>query len=260
MTSHLDDNIEEVAGTERPAASPELLDALDRMSRSPMVVFDPKTDATFDIAHRSLEENEQLISEGLATFVEVGRALLDIRDAGQYRDAGFDTFDDYCKVRWGFGKSWASEHIAGARVVEAIAVRDREQRPANLTQAKPLIPLLNSQGEAAVRDAWDEIVEAHDGDGAITGREIRSYLDPTSSVAPSQRPVSDAYLSALDKFDAAVKSLKFVIETHRRNKIPAPVAERYAGHALTAKALTAAVEAIATGKTPDPKTFTTGVS
>jgi hypothetical protein len=227
------------------------------MSDAPVVVFDPAKDAKFNPAKRSLDRNEEVIRMGLGTFVEVGQALMDIRDGGQYREAGFDTFDEYCKVRWGFGKSWASEHIAGSKVVEAIGVRDREQLPANLTQTKPLVPVLNSHGEEAVRNAWNQIVESHTGDGAITGREIRAFLNPTAGVPPSQRPVSDAYLSALDKLAAALKTINWAAEKGQGHKVPKPVAERYAQYVDQVEALGAVVKSISRCETPGPDSFGT---
>lgn len=48
-----------------------------------------------DIIHvaRSLEENEAIIERGLATFVEVGTALAEIRDNRLYRES-HGTFEE----------------------------------------------------------------------------------------------------------------------------------------------------------------------
>jgi hypothetical protein len=222
------------------------------MSDEPVVVFDPAIHTTFQPAERTLEENEVVIRDGLRTFVDVGRALLDIRNAGQYREAGFETFDDYCKERWGFGKSWASEHIAGAKVVDVLSVRNPEQLPTNLTQTRALVRLLDRKGSEAMQDAWGEIVEAHQGDGAITAREIRAHIDPAGSVAPSQRPVSDAYLVSLDKLNATLGSFRWSVGRGQGSKVPRPVAERYAEYVEAVEALADAVKAIANGDTPKP--------
>jgi hypothetical protein len=66
-----------------------------------------------------LEQCELSIERGLNTFVEVGRALTEIRDSKLYR-VGFKTFEDYCKQRWEIGKSRAYELIDQAKVVAAI--------------------------------------------------------------------------------------------------------------------------------------------
>lgn len=43
---------------------------------------------------------ESTIEAGLKTFVEVGSALMEIRDSRLYRQE-FGTFEDYCRERWG---------------------------------------------------------------------------------------------------------------------------------------------------------------
>jgi hypothetical protein len=48
---------------------------------------------------RTLEECESVIRSGLKTFVEVGHALLEIRGRRLYRQAGFRTFEKYCRER-----------------------------------------------------------------------------------------------------------------------------------------------------------------
>lgn len=222
-------------------------------ANEPVVVFDPAKDATFQPPERSLQENEAVIRAGLGTFVEVGRALADIRNSGQHREAGYDTFDDYCRERWGLGGKWAQRQIASAKVVEALNGYEHIQRPENAEQALPLYPLLNGAGKDAVRAKWQEIVEAHEGDGAITGREVRAHLNPSASLAPSQRSVSDAYLATLDKLNSTLKSLQWSAGKGQGSEVPRPVAERYADYVADTEALTEAVRAIANGKPPDPE-------
>jgi len=53
---------------------------------------------------RSLADLETIIERGLATFVEVGTALLDIRRDRLYRET-HETFEAYCRERWGFGRA-----------------------------------------------------------------------------------------------------------------------------------------------------------
>jgi hypothetical protein len=67
-----------------------------------------------------LEQCEKAIERGLNTFVEVGRALTEIRDNKLYR-ISFKTFEAYCKERWEIGRSRAYELIDQAKVVTAIA-------------------------------------------------------------------------------------------------------------------------------------------
>jgi hypothetical protein len=58
-----------------------------------------------------LDELERIVERGLATFVEVGDALLAIRDERLYRPL---TWEQYCRDRWGFGKNYADKQIRAA--------------------------------------------------------------------------------------------------------------------------------------------------
>jgi len=54
-----------------------------------------------EVTARPLAECEAVIERGLATFVEVGAALLEIRGHRLYRET-HATFEDYCRERWSF--------------------------------------------------------------------------------------------------------------------------------------------------------------
>ena len=53
---------------------------------------------------QSLEHYEQIIAQGIKTFVEVGHALLVIRDERLYRER-HETFEDYLRQRWDLVKA-----------------------------------------------------------------------------------------------------------------------------------------------------------
>jgi len=63
---------------------------------------------------------EKAIERGINTFVEVGQALTEIRDAKLYRVA-HKTFEIYCKDRWNLGRSRAYELIDQAKVASGLA-------------------------------------------------------------------------------------------------------------------------------------------
>lgn len=62
---------------------------------------------------------ESVISKGINTFREVGRALAQIRDAKLYK-AEYKTFESYCTTRWGFGRSYANRLIEASGVPEVV--------------------------------------------------------------------------------------------------------------------------------------------
>lgn len=85
------------------------------MTDSAVVLQEP-VDEIMDEQTR-LAYYESIIERGRQTFVEVGTALMEIREARLYREQGFATFEDYCQERWGWGRMRASQLITAAEVV-----------------------------------------------------------------------------------------------------------------------------------------------
>lgn len=110
----------------------------------------------------SLPDLETVIERGQVTFIEVGRALMEIRDRRLYRET-HATFEAYCRERWGWGRNYANKHIAAAKAVDALgtsvptpqtegeARRMRTQTPAKLPAAKRAeqITTLAAEGNTA---------------------------------------------------------------------------------------------------------------
>jgi hypothetical protein len=70
-----------------------------------------------------LTELEAVIERGIATFVDVGLALAEIRDGRLYRQT-HSTFDDYCRERWGFSRSRGYRLIRAAELAAVSPVGD----------------------------------------------------------------------------------------------------------------------------------------
>ena len=85
----------------------------------------------------ALAHYEAIIERGLATFVEVGKAVLRIRDERLYRET-HKTFEAYCRERWGFEEAHAYRHIQAAEV--AAIVSPMGEIP-NEAIARELVPL-----------------------------------------------------------------------------------------------------------------------
>lgn len=66
-----------------------------------------------------LYELEHRIEAGLQTFVDVGLALMEIRDSRLYR-ATHGTFEEYCGDRWGFSSRHAKRLIDSAEIAKNI--------------------------------------------------------------------------------------------------------------------------------------------
>ena len=114
---------------------------------------------------------EQAVDRGLQTFVEVGQALAEIRERKLYR-ASHDTFERYCRERWGFTRQRARQFIDAAAVT-TIVVKAGLPAPTHEPQARELVPLRKRPDEletawrdtliganAAGRSPWAELVSA----------------------------------------------------------------------------------------------------
>lgn len=124
-----------------------------------------------------LQSLEQTIEHGLQTFVEVGTALMEIRDSRLYRET-HSSFEDYCRRRWGWSRIQAHRQIAAAEVCQNIMsgqnglnLLPMGNTPANERQARPLTAL--PADEQA--DAWQEAVA--ESNGKPTAAVVQAVVD-----------------------------------------------------------------------------------
>lgn len=115
-------------------------------------------------------ELEATIERGMQTFVEVGLALMEIRDERLYR-AEFGTFENYCRARWGWRSNYANRLIASAEVTTNL-VPIGTILPATETQARPLSPLPPD----LQREAWREAVDTAP-NGKVTAAHVQAVVD-----------------------------------------------------------------------------------
>jgi len=107
---------------------------------------------------RKLADLEETIERGMHSFVDVGNALVEIQKGKLYTDVG-DTFEAYCKKRWGFAKSHTYRLIDSAKVVtllEKSPIGDSALLPQNEAQARILAELPDERTQATV---WAKAVE-----------------------------------------------------------------------------------------------------
>lgn len=117
-----------------------------------------------------LAQHEAVIQRGLNTFVEVGAALLAIRDGKLYR-AEFRTFEDYCRDRWGWARNYADKLIRAAETVNNLGTIV-PVLPMTETQARPLTSLDPDQQ----REAWAIAVQTAP-DGKVTASHVERVVN-----------------------------------------------------------------------------------
>jgi uncharacterized protein YdeI (YjbR/CyaY-like superfamily) len=117
----------------------------------------PRTQEITATEAERLKELETVIRTGLESFLRVGAALAEIKESRLYR-ATHPNFPEYCRDRWGMGKSRAYQLIDATAVVGTLR-SSTETMPENERQARPLKALPEEQRGAA----WDEAVERAQG-------------------------------------------------------------------------------------------------
>jgi hypothetical protein len=100
-----------------------------------------------------LNQCEAVIERGMKTFVDVGNALLEIREKRLYR-VEFGTFEDYCRERWGMVRQQANRLISAAEVVEILEPMG-SILPATERQVRPLTSLEPEQQ----REVWAQVID-----------------------------------------------------------------------------------------------------
>lgn len=122
-----------------------------------------------------LQECESVIDRGRKTFVEVGRALLAIREGDLHRQT-HGTFEEYCKDRWDIERAHGYRLMASAGIVDKLSPMG-DRIPSSERQARPLTTVPMDQ----VGDVWDEVVERaprdDDDEPVITAKHVKEVVD-----------------------------------------------------------------------------------
>jgi hypothetical protein len=130
-----------------------------------------------------LEQLETVIKQNIGAFYEVGRALMEIRDKGLYRDVlGYETFEAYCKARWDMSKMHAYRLMDSCKVIETVK-SNQLVTPANESQTRPLARLEPDQQ----REAWQKAV-ATAPEGKVTAAHVSKVVKEITGEQPKQKP------------------------------------------------------------------------
>jgi hypothetical protein len=126
----------------------------------------------------AIDESKRLISleatiaAGRQSFLEVGSALAEIRDSRLYR-AEFDSFQSYCRAKWGWDKSYCHRLICAADTAKA----SPNGTITNEAQARALAAVPESSRAATIERAQAT--------GKLTAQSIRAAAkSPSGSANP----------------------------------------------------------------------------
>ena len=140
-------------------------------------------DLTVSEAER-LDACEQVIERGLATFVDVGTALLEVRDSRLYRMT-YPTFEAYCEARWNMARNYANKLVTAAQVVNGLGT-NVPILPANEAQARELSGLAPDEQRAV----WAEAVATAPG-GKVTAAHVRAVARISEALSAAPEPVRE---------------------------------------------------------------------
>jgi len=136
------------------------------------------TDAEFTMDDATeLSGHEEIIKKHKAGFIKVGLALLAIRDKRLYR-RHYNSFQEYCSQRWGFGRAHAHRFIEAAAI--AIELSPMGDTPACERQVRPLVKLKPEQRV----EAWT----AANGTAASEGRTVTTHDVEAAVTEIEERP------------------------------------------------------------------------
>jgi len=131
----------------------------------------------------TLADAEAIIERGMASFVDVGRALTTIRDQRLYLEAGFTDFESYSRQRWGWTRTRSDYLIAAVSASDTVTTVVGIG-PVNERQARELSVLKEEPEQMA--EAWKEAVAEADEKGthvtaAMVKRAVAKKLPPPAS-------------------------------------------------------------------------------
>lgn len=111
----------------------------------------------------NLLKQERVIRDNTDGFRKVGAALEIIRDERLYR-RDFKTFEDYCQKKWGYGRRYANQVVAGAAAVKSL--------PPDLGVLVPKSSAAVALSKVPVKDRAAVVNEVSKGGAPVTAKSI----------------------------------------------------------------------------------------
>ncbi len=158
-----------------------------------------------------LAELEDVINRNLASFFEIGKALITIRDKKLYH-LTHDNFEDYVLERWDFRRAHAYRLIDSAKTIENLSpIGDI---PTNEAQVRPLTKLDPDHQ----KEAWAEALKSAP-QGKVTAKLVRKVVKKmipesereqkkATTIKRAVEDVSPKLMKAWEAMSLAIKEAK----------------------------------------------------
>lgn len=165
---------------------------------------------------KRLKECEDIIRSGLVQFVEVGTALMEIRDSRLYRGT-HGTFEEYVNAVLSLTRPHAYRLMDGAQVIRDLSpIGDISILPTNEAQARELARLKTPEERIA---AWRKVIDVA-GKKPITAKLVHETLTPRAHAPRDGRKARETKIRTL------VKGLRNLFDGHPKSKEAEPLLAR----------------------------------
>jgi hypothetical protein len=152
-----------------------------------------------------LERCEVVIKQGLQTFIEVGQALMTIKEKRLYR-ISFKTFEDYCIEKWAITKTQANRLIQASETIISLTpigviLPQTESQTRPLTSLEPEIQ----------KEVWKEVIkQSEETRQPITAAKVQSVVNDWKPVNQEIKEVKNEPMFAISTPEELLKKAKEV--------------------------------------------------
>lgn len=147
-----------------------------------------------EVEQTRLKELEAVITRGLSTFVEVGIALIEIRDQRLYRQV-FGSFEEYCRTKWKFTRQMGYRLIEAAKVIGELSPIGDKPLPVTESAIRPLTTLKTKQ------DRLLALQGVTTKGGPPTAKAIQSAVDAVKASKPEVYPPAQKVAEAAEQVE-----------------------------------------------------------
>ena len=128
-----------------------------------------------------------IVDKGMESFIEVGKALMELRDGKSYKAAGYETFEDLCQRGFGICRDMAYRTInASALTVKMSTIVDIP----NEGTARELLKIKDEAVQLAVaKRAKEMVVEQHGECLAISSANVKAAKAELIPTAAKAKPI-----------------------------------------------------------------------
>lgn len=170
---------------------------------------------------------EDTIRHGWQSFVNVGEALVTIRDKQLFRNR-YERFEDYYRAEWQYQKSQVYRLMEAAKVVRVLSpIGETSSSDLPLPTCEAQVRSLVGLKESEIKNVWRQVAKKADGK-RITARLVQSHVraiapTPQKAGGPTKRRHT---LNGSDQISVIEKALGQLVDMVGQDKGKRETAEK----------------------------------